>query len=183
MKKKLIVLLVVGVMMLGSLMEVFAKTGENGKDSSKAETKVKVETEDKSDTKEKSENEDLNEYLLKECDWIEVDSEGNVIATSEDKVTARYSINGSVIGSGNTKYYYPSGDSAGFNVKANVPVTVSLSLNKAVTLRVFLTNGSSSTIYGKNPGAVVYPYASQKMRVGIENMTSESVTVNGTITW
>lgn len=169
--KKLMVLSVVAAMMVGSLMEVFAKTGEEVKTSSKPRTE------------EKSEIVDSDMYLRKESDWIEVDMEGNEIAASKDKAVARYAINGSVIGSGNTKYHYPSGDSVGFNVKANTPVTVSLSLNKAVTLRVFLTNGSSSTIYGKNPGAVVYPYASQKMRVGIENMTSESVTVNGTITW
>lgn len=128
-------------------------------------------------------NKDIYSCPLSECDWVEVDSEGNVVATSDDVLTRGYTIKGSQIGSGNTKYYWPSGDPDGFNVKSDVPVKVTLSLSKSVLVRVFLEKGTSEQRQGSDFTVMLRPYVNEKMKLGIENKSSSAITVNGTINW
>ena len=171
MKKKLLILIMAGVMAIGSSTVVSAQ------DMEYVDPTITFETVDEDG------NKDIYSCPLSECDWVEVDSEGNIVATSDDVLTRGYTINGSQIGPGNTKYYYPSGDPDGFNVKSDVPVKVTLSLSKSVLVRVFLVRGSSAEVQSSNFTVMLRPHFSEKMRLGIENKSSSSITVNGTIEW
>lgn len=171
MTKRVLIILMVCIMTIGGSSAVFAKSIDFD------EPVIEIETI----------NEDGNREVfsspLSECGWVEVDSDGNIVATSEDEITSRYTINDSTIGAGNTKYYYPSNDPEGFNVSQNIVVIVSLRLSRAARIRTFLVRGSSLETTDQNPTVYLTPYVSAKMRLGIENKSGRSITVNGTVSW
>lgn len=171
MPKKILVILMVCIITIGGSYTAFAEGIEL------EEPVIEFETMNEDGSKE------VYSYPLSECGWIEVDSDGNIVATSDDVIKSRYTINGSTIVAGGTKYYYPSNDPEGFSVSQNIVVTVSLRLSDAVRIKTFLVRGSSLETTDRNPTVYLTPYLSAKMRLGIENKSSSLITVNGTVSW
>ena len=113
-------------------------------------------------------------------DSVTYDEYGNII---EDISLFNWTINGSRIEPGQTKYYFPSGEAEGFEIYTDEVLEVNISWNHDTTLKIGLEGGFSGIVSGSSAKIYLYPYSSGFHRVYIKNLGNETITVNGTISF
>ncbi len=165
MKKKIISILLIGCMIAGISVNVLAE--ETNETSAKEEQLEMIS--------QKSNN--IFQFSDLCCDTY--DAEGNLI--SSEIIPYNVNINNSILGAGQTKSYYPSGNPNGFYFTANKIFYVSLNLNQSANLYTYLENGTGVMSNEKNPFLVLKSYVTGYQRLYIKNNSNISVTINGTI--
>lgn len=122
-------------------------------------------------------------YPLSECGSETYDADGNLISSEDHISVIDYTIKNSKLAPGCTKSYFPSNNKNGFSLTKNNVVTVSLKLSEAARIKTYLGNGSGLETTDKKPKVQLVPYATQRMKLYIKNISGKSITVNGSISW
>lgn len=132
-----------------------------------------------------SQNETETIYSLKDLSYETVDPEGNVIQSGPiidddgNISTYAFDVAKATIGSGNTTYWYPTDSPSGFYLQKDDVVDISLKLSKAVRIKIALTNGNSKETTDKNPSVSLVQSKTGYSKMGVTNLSSASITVNG----
>ena len=110
---------------------------------------------------------------------ITVDENGNVV--DENISTFGWTINGSIIEPGQTKYYFPSDETRGFKLYTNECIKVDVEFGKRTKFQIGLTDGYSYIQTGSSVSIQLSPYSDGFHKLFIKNLGSETITVNGNI--
>lgn len=114
-----------------------------------------------------------------DLDSITIDENGKIV---EDNIsTFGWSINGSIIEPGQTKYYFPSNEDRGFNLRTDEYIKVDVEFGRRTTFQIGLTDGHFYIQTGSSVSIQLRPYSDGYHKLFIKNMGSETITVNGTI--
>lgn len=121
------------------------------------------------------------EYNIAELSCETYDENGNLVENEISLVG--FSISGSTIAPGQTKYYYPSGKPAGFYMEAGRTAAFSASWDKNTTLKIGITSGYAGKYYGKAINIDIPIYTTGNHRLYITNLGNETIVLNGTISY
>ena len=118
-------------------------------------------------------------YKISDLDSITVDENGNVV---ENEISLfGWTINGSHIEPGQTKYYFPSDMPDGFPMGSYEIVEVEVSWGKNTSIEIGLEGGTHYTQSGTGTKVFLYPYSSGQHKLYIKNLGDFAIDVNGTI--
>ena len=132
-----------------------------------------------------SQNEIETVYSLKDLSYETVDPEGNMIQSgpiidNDGNISANaFGAAKTTIGSSHTTYWYPTNSLSGFYLEKDDVIKMSLKLSEAVRIKVALTNGNSKETTDKNPSVSLVQSKTGYSKVGVTNLSSSSITING----
>ena len=122
-------------------------------------------------------------YDLKDLSYETVGPEGNIIKSGSIINDGNISIDAfdvakAIVDVGHTTYWYPTDSPSGFYLQENDVVEISLRLNKAVRIKIALTNGNSKETTDKNPTVSLVQHKTGYSKVSITNLSSTAIAVN-----
>lgn len=118
-------------------------------------------------------------YEISDLGSITIDENGNIV---EDEISLFvWTISGSHIEPGHTKFYFPSNNPDGFPITAYRGIEVNLSWGLNTSVEIGLEGGISTVKRGTEARVFLYPYTTGSHRLYIKNLGEVAIDVNGTI--